>query len=185
MARRKSETTGSSDDTGNIVNVNTRSIERNPGEPITIDPATIGGDDGTGSSGNDSAGTGTDKSGDAPKRRGRPRGSTNRANGKTDQKIDISSLEVLLFSTHQMLAAVTKTPEFAIEESEAKQLATAAANVARHYDMGATQKTLDWSNLIQCLALIYGSRIYAVRVRKKQEKEDEVIVTSPQFSVVN
>jgi hypothetical protein len=71
---------------------------------------------------------------------------------------------------HQILASVTKTPEFALEMAEANSLATAIANVARHYDVGATQKTLDWTNLVSTMTVIYGTRIFAARNRLGRER---------------
>lgn len=87
-----------------------------------------------------------------------------------------------------MLAVLTKTQELAIDKTEAETLATGVANVARHYDIGgASQKTLDWFNLIQALALVYGTRLYAVRgkFRKKPKVQNPAETTPKQSDIMN
>lgn len=66
-----------------------------------------------------------------------------------------------------MLAAFLKVPEIGITKEEADKLAKASANVARHYDVSATQKTLDWTNLAMAIAMVYGTRIMAINFRRK------------------
>lgn len=39
--------------------------------------------------------------------------------------------------------------------------------VARHYDVGASAKTLDWFNLATTMASIYGVRAIAIAARRK------------------
>lgn len=69
-----------------------------------------------------------------------------------------------------MLAAITKIPELKIEQAESKQLAEAAANVARHYNVQASAKAIDISNLVMVCIMLYGSRIYAINARMKSER---------------
>lgn len=71
-----------------------------------------------------------------------------------------------------MLAGITRTSEFALDKAEAKQLAEGISNVSRHYDIAATQKSMDWTNLLMLLGMIYGTRIYAVRARRAAAKKD-------------
>lgn len=53
-------------------------------------------------------------------------------------------------------------------KTEAEFLASSIKDVADHYGHGLLdQKTLDWMNLIQCLAIIYGGRIFAIRSTPK------------------
>lgn len=48
--------------------------------------------------------------------------------------------------------------------TEAEFLAKSIKDVSDHYGQGLLdQKTLDWCNLVQCLAIVYGGRIYAIR----------------------
>lgn len=70
-----------------------------------------------------------------------------------------------------ILAGVLKSPGLILTEAEAHQLAEATANVSRHYNVQATQKTLDWINFCTCVTLIYGTRVMAASKRKKEEAE--------------
>lgn len=119
------------------------------------------------------AGPGNDagNSDTGPKRRGRKPGSGNRA-PKSKVTLDLNAIEAMLLSTHMMLAAVTKTKELQLDPQEAKQIANATANVARHYDLGASQKAIDWAALMNVCALAYGTRFFAIRARMAQEKRD-------------
>lgn len=135
---------------------------------VIIDPASIGGPD---------AGSGGDS--DPVKRgRGRPRGSgnggTRRSSTTKGPQIDINGLEKILLSGHAMLAGIAKTPELELDAMEAKDLATAAAAVARHYDMTMTAKAMDWTNLIMTLGAVYGTRLMAVRMRRTMERGPRV-----------
>jgi hypothetical protein len=68
-----------------------------------------------------------------------------------------------------LLAGMLKAPGLMLTETEARQMAEATANVSRHYNVQATQKTLDWTNLATVLVLTYGTRIMAASKRKKDE----------------
>lgn len=73
-------------------------------------------------------------------------------------------------STHAMLAGLTKAHELALEPSEAKSLAQGIANVASHYDVQTSTKALDWTNLIMVCGMIYGTRIVAIRERRRNAR---------------
>lgn len=151
---------GTENEIGNtVVNPADNAIRDDAGA-IIIDPAAVT-EPGSGS-------TSDNSTGDAPKRRGRKPGSRNSA--KAAGSLDVNGVEAILFSTHQLLASLAQTPEMAIDKMEANTLAIGIANVARHYDMGATQKSLDWANLISVVGMVYGTRIYAIRARVAQEK---------------
>lgn len=138
---------------------------------IIIDPAAIVGP----GSGSDDATAGQPEK----KRRGRKPGSTNKSSGsKAQSSLDVNGVEALLFSMHNLLATVSNTQELALDKTESKMLAEGVANVARHYDLGATQKSIDWANLIQCVGLIYGTRIYAIRSRVQKERRDAAAASS-------
>lgn len=50
-------------------------------------------------------------------------------------------------------------------KTEAEFLSQSIADVSRHYGAGLLdQKTVDWANLIQCLALVYGGRLIAIKM---------------------
>jgi hypothetical protein len=71
---------------------------------------------------------------------------------------------------HTMLAMQTKTPELMISEQEGKDFMKAAQNVMKHYSVQSTQKTLDWVAFLGVAGGIYGTRIFAVSVRKSAER---------------
>ena len=71
------------------------------------------------------------------------------------------------------------SPSFALDttlpmyggKTEAQFLAASITDVARHYNPRAfDQKTLDWANLIQCLALVYGPRLYNMRSERQARR---------------
>lgn len=65
-----------------------------------------------------------------------------------------------------MLAAIAKVPELELDQSEADALARAVANVARHYNLKASSKAVDWTGLIMCIGTVYGSRAVAIRASR-------------------
>ncbi len=147
-------------------------IEFEPGKPLVIDPAAFLGD--TGSDSGRSSGDGGDGrpgASDPPKRRGRKPGSTNKKASQNFQ-LETDAISAILLSTHQMLSVYSKIPELEIDVDESEKLAKGIANVARHYDTKVSAKALDWYYLIQVLVLIYGTRLYAIRERKRLEKEE-------------
>lgn len=148
---------------------------------IIIDPSALSGERGDGSAG--------DTGSDAPhgkRGRGRPRKSESeraKPGRKPKQKapdgLDLSALNALLFSCHTVFSIALKTPELAITEEESERLANATARVAAHYNIAASQKTLDWGNLIIALSVVYGPRIFMAATRKKNDRE----VVSPDYGV--
>lgn len=72
-----------------------------------------------------------------------------------------------------MLAAISKTPELALSENESEQLASAAAGVARHYNISASQKALDWGNFALVLGVMYGPRFVMITQRHKDERQEK------------
>ena len=56
--------------------------------------------------------------------------------------------------------------------NEAEFLAKSIKDVADHYGGNfLDQKTLDWTNLIQCLLIIYGGRIFTIRATPKPKPQ--------------
>lgn len=72
-----------------------------------------------------------------------------------------------------MMAGFTKIPELEIEPTEATQMAAALKSVADQYDIKPTEKSLAWANLVSATAMVYGTRVFAYRMRLKTEKADE------------
>jgi hypothetical protein len=69
-----------------------------------------------------------------------------------------------------MLAAICKTPELELGKEESENLANATANVAKHYDITASEKALDWGNLCLTLGVVYGPRFVMINARRKEER---------------
>lgn len=139
------------------------------GKPIVIDPTAV-----TGSTAGSGSGSGEASSGSVKRGRGRPKGSgggNRKAGAKNASASDIAGgLELVIYSSHAMLAALIKVPEFAIEQTEAKQLSIGIANVGRHYDMKINEKAVDWIFLIQTMAIVYGPRIAVMNMRSKENR---------------
>lgn len=135
-----------------------------PATEPAADPDTINGfesfDPGTGTP--SGGGTGS-------RRRGRPPGSRNAASGSKAAKSHISGLESLLLSVHMMGAAFLGADELMLSDPEAKMLADAAAKVADQYEHKMNPRMLAWANLAMVAGGIYGTRIFAIRARMKQE----------------
>jgi hypothetical protein len=108
------------------------------------------------------------------KRRGRPPGSKNGTTGGRQTSkavpVDVNSLTFSLTGIHALLAAGLGAPELLMSEDDGKIIGSAAAAVARHYDLQASQKAIDWGNLVVALGAFYGPRIIAIRARRKQER---------------
>lgn len=148
----------------------------------TIDPRAIGKGAATATdSANESGistgiGTGIGDTGiGQPKRRGRPKGSKNRAQAAglkavAQVPVDRDAISAILLSIHAMVAGMAKIPELALDKSEANSVADAAAKVASLYDLTADIKVIAWSNLAMSLGMVYGTRIVAIRERKKSER---------------
>lgn len=109
--------------------------------------------------------------------RGRPRGSTNAVKAKA-LPLNVTGLEKLLVGIHGGIALLTGRMEFALDTeskifdglTEAEFLAKSIKDVSSHYGAVLDQKTLDWANLIQCLAIVYGGRFYAIRSTPRAPK---------------
>jgi len=152
-------------------------------EDTTIDAATV---KPSGVDGNTDAirddGNGDDRStAEQPRRRGRPPGSGNKKAGA--YPLNVRGLEKLLVGIHGGIAMLVSSPGFSLDtrsqifdgKTEAEFLAQSIADVARHYNPKVfEQKTIDWTNLIQCLALVYGPRIYNIRADMRANKARHV-----------
>jgi hypothetical protein len=62
-------------------------------------------------------------------------------------------------------------------KTEAQFMAQSIADVSRHYTNGLLdQKTVDWLNLAQCLAIVYGGRLVAIRMTPRAKPQRPVTV---------
>lgn len=158
----------------------TGDVSESPGaDPIgpqtTVNPAEIERNAAGRGTGSDESDAGTGKRG-----RGRPAGSGNKKEEQkrpeTSGKLDLDSLNFTLFYAHSLLAKATKTPELELDKTEAETLAKSAMNVMQHYNIKASQKAIDWGNLLLTMVIIYGGKFHAVHARqeasKKAKRED-------------
>lgn len=71
---------------------------------------------------------------------------------------------------HATLAVLTNTPELSVSDDEGDAFMRAAQKVASHYSVQTTQKTIDWLAFMGVTANIYGTRAFAIQMRRNQEK---------------
>lgn len=132
----------------------------NPDDITIIDPAAERGGNASSGSGGGTATTGSD----APRRRGRPPGSKASAN--------LGAIQAALISVHSILAL--RIPEMEIEEAEAKTLAEAIARVEQYYPRVSavvSGKLAAHGLLAAAIFQVYGTRIAAIGIRLKAERE--------------
>lgn len=114
-------------------------------------------------------------SSDAPKRgRGRPRGSTStKYTSDTKQsKQTAQDLSGILMGIHSMAAAFLKVPELELDQVEAKALGDAVNKVQAEYKIPILDpKTMAWINLLMVTGGVYGPRLAAHSIRKKNERK--------------
>ena len=155
-------------------------MAKGPSEPTAstldnaVDPAAI--------TGADTAPSDSGTSGDSGRSRGRPKGSANRAERSSTEKtakvsLDLSGLEAILFSMHQMASVAMANPILAISSDEAASLANGVSKVARHYNVKASAQALDWSNLCMVLTMVYGTRL--MLLRQQQAKPEPPAPPNP------
>jgi hypothetical protein len=73
----------------------------------------------------------------------------------------------------------------ALDESEARELAKAAAEVQKHYDSVIDPKTLAWVQLGMVAASVYGPRVIAINFRHKAEKAARIQARNATNNVVD
>lgn len=78
-----------------------------------------------------------------------------------------------------MGAALLKTPELALDGSEAKVYAEAIQNVAQYYPVFLSPEQLAWIQLTLTASGLYGSRIVAIVARREQERRMKRPAVSP------
>jgi hypothetical protein len=112
------------------------------------------------------------RDGSPRRKRGRRKGwrAGDGKNKKSDTLLNVSGIEKVLLSVHGMLSAITKTPELALEDKEAADLALGIAEVAEFYPLDIAPEAYAWVNLFMIAVPIYGSRIFLVAQRRKDEK---------------
>jgi hypothetical protein len=133
------------------------------------------------------------------KPRGRPRGSKNRTTGPDagnsggspttgpgpgiaeKASPDLKDLEELLFSIHQVGAAILNAPDWELDEIEAKKLSDSIKRVAKYYPVKFDPKKLALSQLGLTCAQIYGPRLIPLfKSKPAQPKPAPVEINRPQ-----
>lgn len=181
MARGAGKSGNKADNAGNVVDGDITADDGNGfrlGEPVTVDPAAaLGSTDDAGSGGNSGgSGSGADLTPTGRQRRKYGKRTGSAAGSSSEETVRVDIVTQLLFSSHMMLAAITKTPEFGIETSEAEQIAKAYATLAEFYpSLKQSEKTIAWVNMFSALGMVYGTRAVAIFKRKKMEAETETL----------
>lgn len=119
---------------------------------------------------------------DGKRGRGRPRGSTNRpkdGNKKAQVPGDIKvSVEDLLISCHEMIAAFVGAEELELDAEEAKQGAHHIKEVSRLYNHTFNPATLVWMGFIMWILTVYGTRGVAIYKRVTADAPAKVVPIS-------
>ena len=125
------------------------------------------------------------RSGEGKRGPGRPKGSGQKEKEARPQgqgRLDLDSFNFTLFFAHSTLAKATKTPELALDEIECKNMATACLNVMQHYNIKASQKAIDWGNLLLTCGLIYGGKMSSISQRKDEERKSKKAAQESNFA---
>lgn len=131
-----------------------------------------------------SSGAGERESGSGAGREGKRKPGRPAKPEKKKVSSSLEGIEGILLSLHTIAAAVSKVPELAIAEPEAKQLAAAIGRVSDLYDYGASERTLAWVNLAVCAGGIYGTRLFAYQMRIRAEDLAKKALPAPRPSVL-
>jgi hypothetical protein len=83
--------------------------------------------------------------------------------------LTVDGLAFSLSGIHSLLAVSLSAPELAWKDEEAKIVAENLVAVSRHYDIQASQKAIDWGNLIVALGTVYSKKVIPFAVRRSRE----------------
>lgn len=78
-----------------------------------------------------------------------------------------------------MAAAFLKSPELALEKSEADALAGAISEVEKFYSISLSPETRAWLGLATVGAMVYGPRAYTIIQRRKAERRAPAPAKAP------
>lgn len=131
---------------------------------------------------------GRNGNGEWRKRRGRKSSGTSspRVSGKkASNSASLDALTNTLIIVHAGIASATKIPEMIIEDTEAKVLATAVADVLEQFDIQPDPKVQAIVGLVIAAGSVYGPRVYLIKERQKAQRKDkakpaEIIPFGPQ-----
>lgn len=111
------------------------------------------------------------------RKRGRKSGSGSGSKSRSQIQGDIKETAqflaqgLLLF--HTSMAAMTSTPELILEEGEAQGLAESGLTLAAMYDITPDPKLQAAILFASQCGMIYGTRIFAIKARRAQEREEK------------
>lgn len=115
---------------------------------------------------------------DGPRKRGRKPGTKN-STQKAANPVTVTGLEKVLYAIHATAASALKAPELELDQTEARNLAEAVAEVQRHYNAVIDPKMMAWIGLFGVAGTIYGPRVAAMRIRKGMEKQMRALQPRP------
>lgn len=95
----------------------------------------------------------------------------------------LGGFEGLILAVHSGLSAVMHTPEFELDETEAKKLANATDELARFYNVAPSAEVKVWMNFVGAAGAVYAPRFVAIAARKKRDKA-EALKPKPAPTVV-
>jgi hypothetical protein len=95
-------------------------------------------------------------------------GKTGTTGAKAKTSFSVGALENLLLQVHSALASVASTPELALSQEDARNIAVSYQAMQRHYASALTAKQIDTLTFVGVVGTIYGSRI--ITIAKKQKK---------------
>ena len=83
-------------------------------------------------------------------------------------------MQGLLVGMTTMLAMRTGHEELAVTSDEAGEFLKAAQNVARHYSVETTQRTLDWIAFVGVSAQVFGTRAVLLLSSMQSQLENRI-----------
>lgn len=96
----------------------------------------------------------------------------NKADNKLATSVDMLAAQFQLLNTG--IAFLTKFDDFALEDSEAKSMAIATANVMDQFDYVPDPKIAACMALVTTTSMIYGPRIYLYNSHRKKLREKRI-----------
>ena len=88
--------------------------------------------------------------------------------------VNVDGVSKILLAIHTSIAIKTKDELWLLDDKEAKMMAQAAADVAKHYDLGVADKYVAWGGLAYAASAVYGSRIVASMARSARAPSPSV-----------
>jgi hypothetical protein len=98
-----------------------------------------------------------------------PKAASGSASASKKAPLTVDGLAFSLSGIHSLLAVTLSAPELAWKDDEAKIVAENMVAVSRHYDIQASQKAIDWGNLVIALGTVYGRKVVPMAMRKSRE----------------